>query len=144
MLPRNVRCFPSSCLFVVRASSESHFSILLSFFSFCRPSAHKLRHDLSIVFRLTSDVVSYCPLSPIFFERSFIFMLGSLPLLIDYEISKSLIILRQSFRQTSSLCNCYITIIHDVSPGPAMFTVLVVPVQCLCDCHHQMHLLCCH
>merc|ERR1711966_210908 len=64
--PTHVRCFPSSCLFVVRASSESHFSILLSFFSFCRPSAHKLRHDLSIIFRLTSDVVSCCPLSPIF------------------------------------------------------------------------------
>ena len=66
LLPRNVRCFPSSCLFVVRASSESHFSILLSFFSFCRPSAHKFRHELSIIFRLTSDVVSCCPLSPIF------------------------------------------------------------------------------
>ena len=129
--PTHVRCFPSFFLFSVRASSESHFSILLSFFSTCRPSAPKLRHYLSIIFRLTSDVVSCCPLSPIFFARSFVFMLGPLPLLIDDEISKSLIILRQSFRQSPSLCNCYITRIHDVSPGPAMFTVLVVRVQCL-------------
>merc|ERR1711966_528172 len=68
--PTHVRCFPSSYVFSVRASSESHFSILLSFFSFCRPSPHKLRHYLSIIFRLASDVASCCPLSPIKIARS--------------------------------------------------------------------------
>ena len=95
----NRYCSHMTCVALLRptrspfqASLKSCFSILISFFSFCRSSAHYFLHDLSIFPTnfLRGALAIFFPLQCFFFTCCHLLLLN------DLAISRSLIILRQS------------------------------------------------